>query len=95
MEIGLNGMASLAARRPSWWRERADVELDCRLAGGDHPPVLSAALDAARGLSPGQVLSVRLDFEPVLLYQILAPRGFEHWAERRPDGDLRIDFYLR
>lgn len=80
-------------RRPSWFARTPDFELDCR-AEGAGAPGLKAIIAEADRVSRGQMLAVRLGFEPALLCRMLGNRGFNHWAEPEGNGDWKI-YFLR
>ncbi|MBI4061104.1 MAG: DUF2249 domain-containing protein [Elusimicrobia bacterium] len=85
-----NGVVMLRPRRPHWWRAQPEVTLNGEAAGAPSP--IESVIKAADRLSSGQTLSLRLGYEPELLYRILSEKGFEHWAERQENGFWRVDF---
>ncbi|EKP95582.1 DUF2249 domain-containing protein [Thermaerobacter subterraneus] len=44
-------------------------------------------------LKPGQPFVLIVGFEPVPLYWVMKRKGFEHRAERQPDGAWRVTFW--
>lgn len=81
-----------ATGRPAWHgRSIVFQELDVRpmLDRGEEPFTIISA--AARSVPVGQVLRVRVGFEPVPLYEALGKQGFEH-AAKQQDGCWRVDF---
>jgi hypothetical protein len=48
----------------------------------------------AERLLPGQILSIRIGFEPTFLCRVLAGKGFNHWPEPAEDGGWKI-YFLR
>ncbi len=68
------------------------VTLDVRddLRNGSEP--FSKIMDTVGQLRPGEQLSLRVPFEPVPLFAVMAQRGFAHTARQRPDGDWEVLF---
>ena len=66
-----------------------DVRDDIRR--GEEP--FGTIMAAVRGLAGGQALELRVPFEPIPLYGVLAKRGFAHWAESRAADDWSAWFY--
>jgi uncharacterized protein (DUF2249 family) len=66
-----------------------DVRDDIRR--GEEP--FGTIMAAVRGLASGQALELRVPFEPIPLYGVLAKRGFAHWAESRAADDWSAWFY--
>ena len=66
-----------------------DVRDDVR-AGRDP---FSRIMDAVASLELDQSLVLINVFEPVPLYSVMSARGFEHDADRLPDGDWRVRFF--
>jgi len=83
------------SRRPSWAAKKPDLELDYRTLDARGEPIIKSILDAADLLHPGKVLSVRIDFEPSLLYHLLHRKGCEHWHESVEAGDRNVYFCKR
>ncbi|MGZ6341012.1 MAG: DUF2249 domain-containing protein [Candidatus Limnocylindrales bacterium] len=71
------------------------VVLDVRptIAAGGDP--FDEIMVAAGALSPGQDLVIVNAFEPFPLYDRLGALGFDHAAERFPDGDWKVTFSRR
>lgn len=82
-------------RRPAWFSRKPDVELDLRAPDTAGVPSLKAVISEAERVARGQMLAIRIGFEPALLCRILANRGFNHWAEPEANGDWRIYFLRR
>ena len=81
-------------RRPEWFSKAPAVELDVnRIAAGDS--FFVHVMDAVERIVPGQVLSVRTDFEPTLLCTIMDGKGFECWPECEAQGDWMTRFHRR
>lgn len=68
------------------------VTLDVRgdLRNGNEP--FSKIMHTVERLRPGEKLSLRVPFEPVPLFAVMAQRGFAHAARQRPDGDWEVLF---
>lgn len=66
-----------------------DVRDDIRRDREPFPRIMAAV----KALGEGQVLVLRVPFEPLPLYTVLGKRGFGHWAERHADGDWSVWFY--
>jgi hypothetical protein len=81
-------------RRPPWFARPSDIELDCRAIGYDGMTAFRAVITEAERLLPGQVLKIRIGFEPAFLCRVLAGRGFEHWPEQIEAGQWLI-YFLR
>jgi hypothetical protein len=86
-----DGGAKTLARRPGWWREKPDVSIGGPAAEREKHDVIQAVMASAERLIPGKTLSFELDYEPELLFRMLAQRGFDHWTEPIEDGRLRLD----
>lgn len=71
------------------------IVLDSRTLDVRGEPVFKSVMDAAERLAPGQVLSVRIDFEPTLLYRLLDRKGYEHWSTPGGRGEWRVHFRRR
>lgn len=71
----------------------ATVHLDVRddIKRGDEP--FGKIMNAVQTLGDGQVLALRVPFEPFPLYQVLGRHGFAHWTERRAADDCSVWFY--
>ena len=82
------------ARRPAWFARASDRELDCRNAGSDGMAAIRTVMKETEGLLPGQILTIRIGFEPTFLCRVLAGKGFDHWPERAEDGEWVI-YFLR
>ncbi|OYV99639.1 MAG: hypothetical protein B7X11_05195, partial [Acidobacteria bacterium 37-65-4] len=67
---------------------------DCRAAGADGMTDFRTVIKEAERLLPGQVLAIRIGFEPTFLCRVLAGKGFDHWPEPAEDGEWKI-FFLR
>ena len=69
------------------------LSLDVRdtIRRGEEP--LATIMAAVAGLGPDQVLVLRVPFEPIPLYRVLAGRGFAHWTERSAADDWAVWFY--
>lgn len=69
------------------------VQLDVRddVKTGAEP--FARIMGAVKSLGAGQVLVLRVPFEPLPLYRVLGPRGFAHWTERRAADDWSVWFY--
>lgn len=69
-----------------------EVLLDVRedIAQGREP--FAAIMAAVKNLAPDAVLVLRVPFEPIPLYSILAQRGFDHWAVQHGPGDWTVRF---
>ena len=76
-------------RLPETARVYLDVREDLR-AGREPFARIMAAVDT---LSPDGVLVLRVSFEPVPLYRVLARRGFAHWTESSEAEDWLVWFY--
>jgi len=88
--------ATPATGMPPWLRQLPPeriVDLDVRedLRSGREP--FSRIMAARRAVPEGGVLRLRVIFEPVPLYAVMARHGFEHWTERLADDDWRVWFY--
>jgi uncharacterized protein (DUF2249 family) len=68
------------------------AEVDARplLAQGEEPFV--AIVGAASRVGPGEALRLRVPFEPVPLYAVLAKRGFVPHARRLAPDDWAVQF---
>jgi uncharacterized protein (DUF2249 family) len=66
-----------------------DVRDDIRR--GEEP--FATIMAAVRSLADGQALELRVPFEPIPLYGVLAKRGFAHWVESRAIDDWSAWFY--
>ena len=79
-------MKEMKAKKPDWMKNhspKGEILLDLRrfLRHGLEPlPEIEGIL---RELRPCQVLHLTCAQDPVLLYGILAPLGFEHYTRRR------------
>lgn len=85
---------SLGDEKPAWLDDAAlALELNVRpyQERGEEP--FGAIMSAARETPVGSMFLLRNTFEPVPLYDVLAMRGFEHWAERDAEADWRIWFF--
>jgi hypothetical protein len=82
------------ARRPAWFARAPDVELDCRTEGTDGVAAIRTVMKEAERLQPGQILAIRIGFEPTFLCRVLAGKGFNHWPEPSEGGEWRI-YFLR
>jgi hypothetical protein len=78
-------------RRPAAFARKPDVEVDCLGFAPDEPSPFKLVLDAAQPLAPGQMLRLRIAYEPTLLYLLLDGRSFGHWSERGADGEWTVD----
>lgn len=85
-----SGIITLQPRKPLWWRAEADMTVEIQDSEGEF--ALHEIIDAAEHLGSGQTISIRLDYEPELLYQLMDNKGFSHWAQPK-GGGWRIDFY--
>jgi hypothetical protein len=83
------------ARRPAWFARAPELELDCRRSEGDGMAAFRSVMKEAQRLLPGQVLAIRIGFEPTFLCRVLAGRGFNHWPEPAENGEWRIYFLRR
>ncbi|MBI1847769.1 MAG: DUF2249 domain-containing protein [Candidatus Rokubacteria bacterium] len=66
---------------------RADI------AGGGEP--FARIMAAVSSLAPDEALVLRVPFEPLPLYRVLARRGFSHWTEAQRPDDWSIWFFRR
>lgn len=73
---------------------KSTIELDVRpiLAGKQDP--LKLIIQSANGLKPGQCLKIINSFEPVPLINMLAKKGFQHFAER-PETEVVITYFIK
>lgn len=69
------------------------VSLDVRpdLHRGEEP--FARIMKAVKSLDPGQVLLLRVPFEPVPLYEVLRSRGLCAWAQAEAPEDWKVYFY--
>lgn len=69
------------------------IDLDVRpaLARGEEP--IATIMRTVRSLAADEVLRLRVPFEPLPLYEVLARRGLSHFTERKTDEDWVIWFY--
>ena len=83
----------MSAARPPALAARRRVELDVRedIRAGREP--FNRIVAMVKALEPGQVLVVRVPFEPVPLYAVLGARGLTHWTECLAADDWRVWFY--
>ena len=88
------GILSRPAQRPAWLKKSPDLELDSRGAAVGDSFFLSI-MEGMERLARGQVMGVRTDFEPMLLYPLLCEKGFEYWPEHGGDGDWNIQVRRR
>ncbi len=58
-------------------------------------PPMPALLGTLNLLGPGELLVLRIDFEPALLLRVLAGRGFDARTEGVPGKNLSIYFSRR
>jgi hypothetical protein len=102
-EKGLGGLVndpsnpplSVPSKRPAWFAGTPALELDCRTEGSDGIAALRTVMQEAHRLLPGQILTIRIGFEPAFLCRALASRGFIHWPEPTGGGDWMIYFLRR
>lgn len=66
-----------------------DVRDDIRR--GEEP--FARIMAAVKALGPGEVLVLRVPFEPVPLYGVLGKRGFQHRTETQGPEDWTVTFY--
>lgn len=73
--------------------ESRQVRLDVRdeIRRGQEP--FGRIMTAVAQLRPDDVVVLRVPFEPVPLYGVLAQRGLAHWAESAGPGDWTVWFY--
>ena len=90
-----NSPLSVHTRRPAWFAGTPALELDCRTAGSDGVAALRTVMKEAQRLLPGQILAIRIGFEPAFLCRALAGKGFSHWPESAEGGEWRIYFLRR
>lgn len=83
---------SIQSRRPAWFAGTPALELDCRTDGSGAMAALRAVMKEAQLLLPGQILAIRIGFEPAFLCRALAGKGFAHWPEAAEGGGWRIYF---
>jgi hypothetical protein len=88
-------MVALKSKKPEWmsnFNPESELFLDLRryLRNGLEP--LPAILDLLRESRPCQILHLAGSQDPVTLYEILEPMGFEHYTEHR---GKRWDAYFR
>lgn len=86
--------SKLGTPKPAWLSSPVAHELDVRpiLARGEEP--FETIMQRARQVEAGQRLVLLAPFEPVPLYQALAPLGFEAWCEQEA-GLYRVHFYRK
>jgi len=70
-------------------------EVDYRDTAARGESFFVAVLSAMDRLAPGQVLRLKADFEPALLYSFMDDRGFDRCAVCGEDGVWQVDFYRR
>jgi uncharacterized protein (DUF2249 family) len=80
--------AALAA-----WPASRQVHIDVREDIHRSREPFARIMAAVKALAPGEALVLRVPFEPVPLYAVLAQRGFAHWADRRALDDWSVWFY--
>ncbi|MBI4060449.1 MAG: DUF2249 domain-containing protein [Elusimicrobia bacterium] len=85
-----DGVIMLKPQKPRWWRVQPEITLNGQVTNAISP--IQTIIKAAEQLSSGQTLSIRLGYEPELLYHILGEKGFDHWSEPQENGVWRIDF---
>jgi uncharacterized protein (DUF2249 family) len=73
--------------------EARHVHLDVRagIRRGEEP--FARIMSAVKALADDQALELRVPFEPIPLYGVLAGRGLAHWAESRAADDWSAWFY--
>lgn len=82
-------------RQPAWFARAPELELDCRDAGLDGMSVFRSVIRETQRLLPGQMIAIRIGFEPAFLCRALAGKGFIHWPEPLPGGGWKIYFARR
>jgi uncharacterized protein (DUF2249 family) len=84
--------APVSEPEPPWLKTSRRRELDLRpmLAAGREP--FPTIMDAMRRLAVGEVISLRMPFEPVPLRSLLGKRGWEHHVAWQ-DGDCVASFW--
>ncbi|MEK7390010.1 MAG: DUF2249 domain-containing protein [Elusimicrobiota bacterium] len=86
-----NNVVAIEPQKPRWWRDQTEVTLNGEVA--DAISFIQSTIKAAEQLPSGHTLSLRLGYEPELLYHILGDKGFDHWSQLQEDGIWRIDFH--
>ena len=86
----------MAEPRPAALRdlpESRQVHLDVRamIQRGEEP--FDRIMGMVRGLGADQAFVLRVPFEPLPLYRVLARHELAHWAEQRDPGDWVVWFY--
>jgi uncharacterized protein (DUF2249 family) len=84
-----------AAPRPAWAEAGSASVVDVRedLRAGGEP--IQKILAAAERTAEDGVFVLRAIFEPRPLYQLLASKGFEAWAERLAEDDWKVHFHKK
>lgn len=76
-------------------KEAPAFEVDYRETSARGESFFVAVLSAMDRLALGQVLRIRADFEPALLYSFMSDRGFDRYAVCGEDGLWQVDFCRR
>ena len=76
------------------WKTAAETILDVRpdLESDGEPFV--RIMEAVSAMQPGETLVILAPFEPVLLYDVLAARGFAHATTRVAADEWMVRFTL-
>lgn len=70
--------------------EYVDVDVRPILRAGEEP--FSAIMSALVGLAPGQGLRLYATFQPILLFSVMANKGFAHSEQELEDGEWEVLF---
>lgn len=76
---------------PSPDSRRVEVDVREDIRRGEEP--FARIMAAVKALGADETLVLRVPFEPVPLYGVLARRGFAHRAERHAEDDWSVSFY--
>ncbi len=68
-----------------------DVREDLRKGEEPFAKIMAASLD----VQEGEVLLLRVSFEPFPLYKVLESKGFEHWAKKIGEENWEVYFYKK
>jgi uncharacterized protein (DUF2249 family) len=79
------------ARPPAPGLRRVEVDVREDIRRGEEP--FARIMAAVKTLGADETLVLRVPFEPVPLYGVLAKRGFTHRAERHAEDDWSVSFH--